>query len=69
MRKMFIVMYDFTNLKSKFTVENMYRPPHTGTAQLTLFIDYLTARLFLLNTKETIIVCGDFNINLFQPTL
>ena len=61
---MYIEIYDSTNPKCKFTVGNMYRPPHTATVQLTSFIDYFTDRLSLLNVRETTVVCGDFNINL-----
>ena len=63
---MYIEIYDSTNPKCKFTVGNMYRPPHTTTVQLTSFIDYFTDRLSLLNVKETTVVCGDFNINLLS---
>ena len=64
--EMYIEIYDSTNLKCKFTVGNMYRPPHTATVQLTSFIDYFTDRLSLLNVRETTVVCGDFNINLLS---
>ena len=63
---MYIEIYDSTNPKCKFTVGNMYRPPHTATVQLKLFIDYFTDRLSLLNVRETTVVCGDFNINLLS---
>ena len=63
---MYIEIYDSTNPKCKFTVGNMYRPPHTATVQLTSFIDYFTDRLSLLNVRETTVVCGDFNINLLS---
>ena len=63
---MYIEIYDSTNPKCKFTVGNMYRPPHTATAQLTSFINYFTDRLSLLNVRETTVVCGDFNINLLS---
>ena len=64
--EMYIEIYDSTNPKCKFTVGNMYRPPHTATVQLTSFIDYFTDRLSLLNVRETTVVCGDFNINLLS---
>ena len=63
---MYIEIYDYTNPKCKFTVGNMYRPPHTATVQLASFIDYFTDRLSLLNVRETTVVCGDFNINLLS---
>ena len=63
---MYIEIYDSTNPKCKFTVGNLYRPPHTATAQLTSFMDYFTDRLSLLNVRETTVVCGDFNINLLS---
>ena len=64
--EMYIEIYDSTNPKCKFTVGNMYRPPHTATVQLTSFIDYFNDRLSLLNVRETTVVCGDFNINLLS---
>ena len=66
LEEMYIEIYDSTNLKCKFTVGNMYRPPHTATAQLSSFVDYFTDRLSLLNIRETTVVCGDFNINLLS---
>ena len=33
---------------------------------MSLFIDYFTDRLSLLNVRETTVVCGDFNINLLS---
>ena len=62
----YIEIYDSTNSKCKFTVGNMYRPPHTATAQLSSFIDYFTDRLLLLNIRETTVVCRDFNTNLLS---
>ena len=49
--------------KTKFTVGNFYRPPHATVAQLKLFINCFTQRLTILNSCETIFVCGDYNIN------
>ena len=42
--EMYIEIYDSTNPKCKFTVGNMYRPPHTATAHQ------------LLNVRETTVV-------------
>ena len=52
--------------KTKFTVGNFYRPPHATVAQLKLFINCFTQRLTMLNSCETIFVCGDYNINLLS---
>ena len=52
--------------KTKFTVGNFYRPPHATVAQLKLFINHFTQKLSMLNSYETIFVCGDYNINLLS---
>ena len=52
--------------KTKFTVGNFYRPPHATIAQLKLFINDLTEKLSMLNSYETIFVCGDYNINVLS---
>ena len=33
---------------------------------MSSFIDFFPDRLLLLNTRETTVVCGDFNINLLS---
>ena len=52
--------------KIKLTVGHIYRPPHATVAQLKLFINCFTQRLTMLNSCETIFVCGDYNINLLS---
>ena len=52
--------------KTKFTVGNFYKPPHETVAQLKLFINHFPQKLSLLNSCETIFVCGDYNINLLS---
>ena len=59
--EIFIEVTNPANPQSSFNVGNLYRPPHTAIAQLTVFIDYLSEKLALLNTKGNIFVCGDYN--------
>ena len=64
---MFVELANLANpSKTKFTVRNFYRPPHAIVAQLNLFINNFTQRLTMLNSCETIFVCGDYNINLLS---
>ena len=51
-------------LKVKFTIGNIYRPPHSTIGHLTSFIDYFSRKLTLLSTRANTFVCGDYNINL-----
>ena len=51
---------------TKFTFGNFYRRPHATVAHLKLFINCFTQRLTVLNSCETIFVCGDYNINLLS---
>ena len=51
-------------LKAKFTIGNIYRPPHSTIGHLTSFIDYFSRTLTLLSTRANTFVCGDYNINL-----
>ena len=63
---MFVELTNPANLsKIKFTVGNVYRPPHATVAQLKLFINYFLQRLTMVNSRETIFVYGDYNINFF----
>ena len=65
--EMFVELTNPANLsKTKFTDGNFYRPPHATVAQLKLFINCFTQRLAMLNSCETIFVCGDYNINLLS---
>ena len=64
---MFVELTNPANLsKIKFTVGNVYRPPHATVAQLKLFINYFLQRLTMVNSRETIFVYGDYNINLLS---
>ena len=47
----------------KFSMGNIYRPPHTTVAQLKLNIRYFSKKLTELNSNNTAFVCGDYNIN------
>ena len=51
-------------LKTKFTIGNIYRTPHSTIGHLTSFIDYFSRTLTLLSTRANTFVCGDYNINL-----
>ena len=53
---------------TKFTFGNFYRRPHATVAHLKLFINCFTQRLTMLNSCETIFLCGDYNINLSLNT-
>ena len=66
--ELFIEITDPSNPKYKLNVGNFYRPPHTSITQLMSFIDYFTQKLSMLNTRENIFACGDFNINLLSIT-
>ena len=50
--------------KIKFTVGNIYRPPHSSINQLTSFIEYFSQRLALFSKRANTFICGDYNINL-----
>ena len=52
--------------KLKFTVVNIYRPPHTNVTQLQPFILHFANKLESLKTRDTTFVCGDYNINLLS---
>ena len=64
--EMFITLSDHVETKqSKFSMGNLYRPPHTQVSQLTSFIDYFSTTLAQFDaSNETTYVCGDYNINL-----
>ena len=50
--------------KIKFTVGNIYRPPHSSINQLTSFIEYFSQRLALFSKRANTFIRGDYNINL-----
>ena len=58
------ITYPLDPLKAKFTIGNIYRPPHSTIGHLTSFIDYFSRTLTLLSTRANTFVCGDYNINL-----
>ena len=50
--------------KIKFTVGNIYRPPHSSIHQLASFIEYFSQKLALFSARANTFICGDYNINL-----
>lgn len=52
---------------TKFTVYNVYRPPHNHVNELTSFIDSFNEILLnFQNSNTTAYICGDFNIDLLK---
>ena len=66
--KLFIEITDPSNPKYIPHVGNFYGTPHTSITQLTSFIDYFTQKLSMVNTRENMFACGEFNINLLSIT-
>ena len=56
-------------LKTKFTIGNIYKPPHYTIGHLTSFINYFSRKLTFLSTRANTFVCGDYNINLLKIAL
>ena len=56
------------NLSKSITIGNIYRPPRTSNDNLNAFINEFSSIVSLLeyNCKNTLIIAGDFNINLLQ---
>ena len=56
------------NISKSITIGNIYRPPRTSNDNLNAFINEFSSIVSLLehNCKNTLIIAGDFNINLLK---
>ena len=56
------------NISKSITIGNIYRPPRTSNDNLNAFINEFSSIVSLLehNCKNTVIIAGDFNINLLK---
>ena len=63
-----IVQINGGNLSKSITIGNIYRPPRTSNDNLNAFIKEFSSIVSLLkhNCKNTVIIAGDFNINLLK---
>ncbi|KAK2178652.1 hypothetical protein NP493_536g00004 [Ridgeia piscesae] len=63
-----IVQINGGNLSKTKTIGNIYRPPRTRNDNLNAFINEFTFIVSLLehNCKNTLIIAGDFNINVLK---
>ena len=63
-----IVQINGGNLSKSITIGNIYRPPRTSNDNLNAFINEFSSIVSLLehNCKNTLIIAGDFNINLLK---
>ena len=63
-----VVQINGGNLSKSITIGNIYRPPRTSNDNVNAFINEFSSIVSLLehNCKTTLIIAGDFNINLFK---
>ena len=63
-----IVQINGGNLSKSITIGNIYRPPQTSNDNVNACINEFSSTGSLLehNCKNTLIIAGDFNINLLK---
>ena len=63
-----LVQINSGNLSKSITIGNIYIPPRTSNDNLNAFVSEFSSIVLLLehNCKNTLIIAGDFNINLLK---